>query len=195
MKAPVKRAHFWMISVVLVGKNWSPPWPRNIFRIVVQSSQVTPIPVFPARRCGGCLSWPLCHPLHWKTHPIKNACLYESDTPHTSTVRGQDLTRAIWLNGRKMHGAQIISVMTVFFLLKIELWKWRRKKKQEKRLWCGLLALGVSGESSSTGEGGLLPLSWSPNNQYPLLQSLRKARPVSEVPEATVEILAGLEGG
>jgi len=41
---------------------------------------------FLRRQCGGCLRWPLCHPLRWRTHPIKkHAFIY------ASTVRGQDL--------------------------------------------------------------------------------------------------------
>lgn len=168
MRAPVKRDDFWMVIVVLVGKNWS-LWPRNIFRIVVQSSQVTPIPVIPARQCGGCLSWPLCHPLHWRTHPIKMHAFIrptlhtppqsEAMTEHPKNVRSSNL------KCHDCHGVYLL-----------ELWKWCGKNRANV-IQC--LALGVSGESSSTGVGGLLPLLWSPNSQYPFLQSLRKARPVS----------------
>lgn len=169
MRAPVKQANFWTISVVLVGKNWS-PWPRNIFRIVVQSSQVTPIPVFPAWWCGGCLSWPLCHLLHWRTHPIKNACLYK--TPPQSEAMDLACTMTEHLKNARSSNLKCHDV----YLLERELWKLCGKNRTIVMLY---LALGVSGESSSTGVGGLLPVSWSSNSQYPFLQSLRKARPVS----------------
>lgn len=68
---------------------------------------------------GVALAGALCHPLQWRTHPVKNACLYKTNAPHTSAVRRQDS----WQNIRKMCGTQTVSAVTHAYVLDGKLWE------------------------------------------------------------------------